>query len=157
MATPGGRSEPGGESPQIHPAGPDAGEHRRPAPRRGIAAQVIASLVLLTGLWVAISPRFIPLQQGGTNTASDVTIGLVVAVVGALALVRRHGFPRPQFASLVLGVWVVLLSSFTLDTRAAMSAPLDWSNTWAGAALAVLALTELAKLQRLPGDHSHRS
>src|SRR5215472_7494623 len=109
-------------------------------------AQVIASLVLMTGLWVAASPRFLTLQTGDTNTATDVIVGLVAAGVGTLAL-SRSGFPGIQFTSLVVGVWVVLIASFMLDARRAGAAPWYWSNTWSGTVLAVLALAELSTLR----------
>jgi hypothetical protein len=144
MPAPGG--EPGGEPPQFVPADPHAGEHPRRAPRGGIAAQVIAALVLMTGLWVATSPRFLALRNGGTS-ATDVIMGLVVAGIGTLALFGRRGLPGPRFPSLVLGVWVVLIYSFALDARASGAAPWFWSNTWSGAVLAVLALAELSTMR----------
>lgn len=153
MATSWSRSEPGGDSPEAVPAG----RYRFSRPKRGPDAQVIAPLVLLTALWVAISPRFLPLRDGGTNAAMEVIIGLVVASIGTFALVSRHGFAGRHFTSLVLGVWVVLISSFMLDATGSLGSRslLYWSNTWSGAALAVLALAELAILRRAPSDHTN--
>jgi hypothetical protein len=116
-----------------------------------MATQVIAAITLMTGLWVAASPRFLTLQQGHTNPATDVIIGLVAAGVSTLALASRSGFPGMQFTSLVVGVWVVLIASFMLDARRAGAAPWYWSNTWSGAVLAVLALVELSTLR--PAAH----
>jgi hypothetical protein len=144
VAIPGGDPESRGEPPEAVPADVHAGEPSRPARSRGTAAQAIAALILVTGLWVAISPRFLAARGGGTDTASEVIIGLVIAGVGALALVNRHGLVGVQLTSLVLGVWVVLISSFLLDVRASIAAPWFWSNTWSGAVLAMLALTQLA-------------
>ena len=157
MATPFSRRRPelGDESPQavqtlqVVPAGPDEGEYSLPATRRGIAAQAAAALGLLTGLWVAISPLFLTLQHGGgiNAAAADVIAGLVVAGLGTFALVSRRGFPGLQFTSLVLGVWV-LISSFILDAKFSIAAPMYWSNTWSGVVLMVLALAGLATLRR---------
>ena len=150
MTIPGG-DEPGGGPPAAVPAGPHAGERLWPAPRGGIGARVIAALVLMTGLRVAASPRFLTPQNGATSAASDVIIGLVVAGIGALALVGRRGFAGLRFTSLVLCVWVVLITSFLLDVRLSAAAPWYWSNTWSGAVLAVLALVELSTLR--PAAH----
>jgi hypothetical protein len=145
----------GDESPQavqtvqVVPAGPDEGEYLLPATRRAVAAQAAAALGLLTGLWVALSPLFLTLQHGGgiNAAAADVIAGLVVAGLGTFALVSRRGFPGLQFASLVLGVWV-LISSFVLDAKFPVAAPMYWSNTWSGVVLVALALAGLATLRR---------
>lgn len=147
MAVPSSDSEPGGEPPQIAAADPRPGGYPRSAPMGGFAAQVIAALVLLTGLWVATSPRFLTLQNSDTSAATEVIIGLVIAAITALALLRGRGFAGLQFTGLVLGVWAVLITSFMLDARVAMAAPWYWSNTWSGAVLAVLGLAGLSTLR----------
>lgn len=148
MAIPGSRSEPGGESPRAARRGRGAGEHRGPAARCGKAARVVAPLVLLAGLWVALSPRFLAPSRGGNDAVADVLAGLALAGIGALALAGRHGFPGRSFASLVLGVWAVLIFAFLLNARQYPVVPLSWSNTWSGAVVAVLALAELATCAR---------
>ena len=68
MATPlSRRPEPGDESSQAVPVRSAAGEFLLPATRLGVAAQAVATLGILTGLWVALSPLFITLQHGGSN------------------------------------------------------------------------------------------
>lgn len=155
MAISWSRSLPGGESPEAVPEGRIASRLRWPRPKRGLDAQMIAPLVLLTALWVAISPRFLPLRGGGINATMEVIIGLAVASIGTFALVSRHGFAGRHFTRLVLGVWVVLISSFMLDATGSLASPLYWSNTWSGAALALLALAELAILRPAPTEDMH--
>ena len=71
MATPlARRPEPGGTSPQVVPAGSGTADYTVPASLRGIGAQAASVLGLLTGLWVALSPWFITLQDGGSNATS---------------------------------------------------------------------------------------
>jgi hypothetical protein len=144
----GGESPQSPQSPQVILARPDEGEYLLPATRRGMAAQAAAALGLLTGLWVAISPLFLTLQHGGGINvgAADVIAGLVVVGIGTFALVSRRGLPGLQFTSLVLGVWV-LISSFILDAKFSIAAPMYWSNTWSGAVLVILALAGLATLR----------
>ena len=148
MATPlARRPDSGGDSPMAIPARTAAAEYLLPVTGRGIAAQTTAALGLLTGLWVALSPLFLTLQHGGTNASvADVTAGLVAAAAGAFALASPRGFPGLQFTSLVLGVWVII-SSFILDAKFPIAAPMYWSNSWSGAVLVVLALAGLATLR----------
>ena len=149
MATPlSRRPEPGDESSQAVPVGPAAGEYLLPATRRGVAAQAAASLGILTGLWVALSPFFLVLQHGGGNAnVADLIAGLAVAGSGVVAVASRHGFGSLQFGSLLLGVWVII-SSFILDAKFTIATPMFWSNTLAGAVLVILAAAGLAAARR---------
>ena len=150
MATPiSRRPEPGDGFPQALPTGPAATEYFLPASRGGIAAQGAATFGLLTGLWVAVSPLFIVLQHGGTNaTFANLIAGLVTAAVGTLALVSGRAFGALQFASLVLGVWV-LISSFILNAKFTIATPMFWSNTISGTVLVLLGLAGLAAVRRV--------
>jgi hypothetical protein len=150
MATPfSRRPQPADEPSRTVAIAPDEGEYQLPASRRGMAAQAAAALGILAGLWVALSPLFIVLQHGGglNAAAADVIAGLVAAGFGVFALASRRGFPGLQFASAVLGVWV-LISSFILDARVSIAAPMYWSNTFTGVLLVLLALAGLAAVRR---------
>jgi hypothetical protein len=149
MATPlSRRPEPGDEPAQAVLADAAAAEYPLPATRQGLAAQGAATLGLLTGLWVAVSPVFITLQHGGANaTFANFIAGLAVAAVAVVALASRRGFGAMQFASLVLGAWV-LISSFILDAKFPIATPMFWSNTWSGAIVALLALAGLTAVGR---------
>jgi uncharacterized membrane protein len=46
----------------------------------------------------------------------------------------------------VLGVWVII-SSFILDAKFSIAAPMYWSNNWSGGVLVVPALAGLAALR----------
>jgi hypothetical protein len=144
------RHEAGSQYLETVPANPVSqvtGDDAAPITRRGMAGQAAAALGILTGLWVALSPLFLVLQHGGTNASiANVIAGLVVAAFGTFALVSRRGFPGLQFASLVLGVWV-LISSFILNAKFSVAAPMFWSNTWSGVILALLALGALVTLR----------
>jgi hypothetical protein len=149
MATPiSRRPEPGDEPSQAVSVGSAAGEYLLPATRRGVATQAAATLGILTGLWVALSPFFIVLQQGGSNAnIANLIAGLAVAAFGAVAVASRRGFGGLEFGSLVLGVWVII-SSFILDAKFAIATPMFWSNTIAGAVLVLLGLAGLATAGR---------
>jgi hypothetical protein len=113
-----------------------------------MAAQAAASLGILTGLWVALSPFFLVLQHGGGNaTIANLVAGLAVAGAGVVAVASRAGFGALQFGSLVLGVWVII-SSFILDAKFPIAAPMFWSNTVAGVVLVILAAAGLGAARR---------
>jgi SPW repeat len=149
MATPlARRPEPGDGSPQAAVTISAVTEYLLPATKRGIAAQAVAALGVLTGLWIALSPSFITLQHGGGNAAAaDLIAGLAVAAVGAAALAGPRGFAGLQFATALLGAWVVI-SPFILAAKFSIAAPMYWSNTFSGGYLVVLALAGLATVRR---------
>src|SRR5260370_40516919 len=83
MATPLSRlPEPGDGSPQAAVTISSVTEYLLPATRRGIAAQAMAALGVLTGLWIALSPSVLTLQHGGGSAAvANLVAGLAVAAV----------------------------------------------------------------------------
>ena len=149
MATPlARRPEPGDGSPQTAVTIAAVTEYLLPTTRRGFAAQAMAALSVLTGLWIALSPSFLTLQQGGGNAAgTNLIAGLAVAVVAAASLVGPRGYAGLQFASALLGVWVII-SPFILDAKFSIATPMYWSNILSGGYLVVLALAGLATVRR---------
>jgi SPW repeat len=111
---------------------------------RGMGAQVSAALGLLTGVWVALSPYFITLQQSGTNANTvNLISGLAVAGLGAFALASRRGFAGLQVGSALLGVWLIIAGPI-LSQKHPIADPMFWSNSWAGGALIAFAAIALA-------------
>jgi SPW repeat len=133
------------------PAAPSAGYLAPPA-GRSLPAQATVALGLLAGVWVAISPWFLVLQapQAGNATANDLITGLAVAALAVFAISGVRGFLGLEVASLLLGIWLII-SPFILAAKFSIQAPMYWSNIWAGALVAVLALASLAGLRRHPG------
>ena len=119
-----------------------------PATRRGLATQAMGALGVLTGLWIALSPSFLTLQHGGGNAAiADLIAGLAAAAVAAASLAGPRGYAGLQFASALLGVWVII-APFILAAKFSIAAPMYWSNIVSGGYLAVLALAGLATVRR---------
>jgi len=149
MATPLSRlPEPGDGSPQAAVTISAVTEYLLPATRRGIAAQAVAALGVLTGLWIALSPSFLTLQHGGGNAAvANLIAGLAVAAIGAAALAGPRGFAGLLGAAVLLGAWVVI-SPFILDAKFSIATPMYWSNIFSGGYLVVLAITGLASVRR---------
>jgi hypothetical protein len=107
------------------------------------AAQAAAVLGVLTGLWVALSPWFLTLQQGGTNANTvNLISGLAVAGMGAFALVSPRAFAGLELGSALLGVWLIVAGPI-LSQKFTIADPMFWSNSWTGGLLIVLAAAGL--------------
>jgi hypothetical protein len=121
-------------------------EYGLPMTEGAVTAQMAAVLGVLTGLWVAVSPWFITLQQGGTNAnIVNLVSGLAVAGIGALALASPRAFASLQLGSALLGVWLVIAGPI-LSQKYTIADPMFWSNSVAGAVLIALAAVGLGVL-----------
>jgi hypothetical protein len=142
------RPESNGASAQaVTPATPGLAEYGLPVTSRDIGVQASAVLGLLTGVWVALSPWFLTLQNTGTNANTvNLISGLAVAGLGAFALVSPRGFAGLQVGSALLGAWLIIAGPI-LSQKFSIADPMFWSNSWAGGvliALAALGLTAVA-------------
>jgi hypothetical protein len=134
------RPESNGASTQgVQAMTPGSAEYTLPVTGRALGAQVAAVLGVLTGVWVALSPWFITLQQGGTNANTvNLISGLAVAGAGGLALVSSRGFAGLQVGSALLGVWLIIAGPILSHSHVIADA-MFWSNSWAGGLLIALA------------------
>jgi SPW repeat len=131
-------------APAVMAAAPGPAEYGLPATSRDLGAQASAVLGLLTGLWVAVSPWFITLQNTGTNaTTVNLISGLAVAGVGVLALASPRGFAGLQVTNLLLGVWLIIAGPI-LSQKNPIADSMFWSNGWAGGVLIAVAVIGLA-------------
>jgi len=137
----------GASTPAVTAAAPGLTEYAFPVTSRDIGAQASAVLGLLTGVWVALSPWFLTLQNTGTNANTvNLISGLAVAGVGALALLSPRGFAGLQVGSALLGVWLIIAGPI-LSQKFSIADPMFWSNSVAGGvliAVAALGLTAVA-------------
>jgi hypothetical protein len=121
-------------------------EYALPVTEGAVTAQMAAVLAVLTGLWVAVSPWFVTLQQGGTNAnVVNLVSGLAVAGVAALALASPRAFASLQLGSALLGVWLIIAGPI-LSQKYTIADPMFWSNSVAGAVLIALAAVGLGAL-----------
>src|SRR4029077_11664117 len=134
------RPESNGASTQaVMAAAPGPAEYALPATSRDILAQASAVLALLTGVWVALSPWFLTLQNTGTNANTvNLISGLAVAGLGAFALVSPRGFAGLQVGNVLLGVWLIIAGPI-LSQKFSIADPMFWSNSVAGGVLIALA------------------
>ena len=138
------RPDSNGASVQVTAAAPGPAEYGLPATSRDLSAQASVALGLLTGVWVALSPWFITLQNTGTNaTTVNLISGLAVAAVAAFTLASPRGFAGLQLGSALLGVWLIIAGPI-LSQKFSIADPMYWSNSLAGGLLIVLAAAGLA-------------
>ena len=139
------RPESNGASTQaVMAATPGPAEYALPATSRDIGAQASAVLALLTGVWVALSPWFLTLQNTGTNANTvNLISGLAVAGLGAFALISPRGFAGLQVGTLLLGAWLIVAGPI-LSQKFSIADSMFWSNSWAGGVLIAVAAVGLA-------------
>src|ERR1700730_14095185 len=119
-------------------AAPGPAEYGLPATSRDLGAQASAVLGLLTGLWVAVSPWFVTLQNTGTNaTTVNLISGLAVAGLGVFALLSPRGFAGLQVTSMLLGVWLIIAGPI-LAQKNPIADSVFWSDRVAGGVVLVL-------------------
>jgi hypothetical protein len=119
-------------------------DYALPVTVSGMAAQMTAVLGLLTGVWVAVSPWFITLQQTGTNASTvNLISGLAVAGVSVFALAAPRAFAGLQVGIALLGAWLIIAGP-VLSQKFTIADPMFWSNSWAGALLIAFAAAGLA-------------
>ncbi|MEW2630851.1 SPW repeat protein [Streptomyces sp. NPDC048389] len=103
-------------------------------------AVVVEGLILLAGLYAAISPWVV--HFSGTEaglTINNLVVGLAVAAIGlGLALAPDRMF-RLTWASVPLGIWLII-SPWVATAAHSAGAGIIWNNVVTGAVICVLGL-----------------
>ena len=89
---------------------PDLAEMRAPYEKaaQGPTVQAVAGLTFMTGLYLAISPWVIGFDGARGLTASDLIVGIALAVLGlgyASVYGRTHGL---AWVAPLIGVWAII-------------------------------------------------
>lgn len=103
-------------------------------------AVVIEGLVLLAGVYAAISPWIVHFSGAEANlTTNNLIVGLAVAVIGmGLALAPDRMF-RLTWALVPLGAWLIISPWVATATHTA-GAGIIWNNVVTGAVICLLGL-----------------
>ncbi|MEU6405857.1 SPW repeat protein [Streptomyces sp. NPDC046985] len=105
-------------------------------------AVAIEGLVLLTGLYAAISPWVVHFAIQSTLTVNNLIIGLAIGAIGlGLALAPERMF-RMAWALVPLGVWL-FISPWVVTLTHSARAGIIWNNCWTGAVTVVLGMAAL--------------
>ena len=107
-------------------------------------SRLASALLLLVGLWVAVTPAWISMSWGAQ--VSTLIVGAVVAVMSITQYFVKSAIP-----SWIIGIaatWLII-SIFTLD----MSTGAAWSAAVAAIASAILALWDGAEIEHFAHHH----
>lgn len=121
---------------------PQSAETRARLERTGASAQAAAvdGLILLTGVYTAISPWVV--HFSGTNphlTVNNLVVGLAIAAIGFGRTLAPQRTRRLSWTMAPLGLWLIASPSFVTAAND-VSARIVWSNGWAGGITCLLGL-----------------
>jgi len=126
-----------------HLAGhPDVSEMRerleRVAGRR--EAVTIDGLVLLTGLYTAISPWVVHFHGTNPNVAvNNLVVGIALALMGLALTLAGERMYRVSWTCALIGVWMII-SPWVVSAGHSATAGIIWNNVWIGVAAILLGL-----------------
>ncbi|WNM32928.1 SPW repeat protein [Streptomyces sp. Li-HN-5-11] len=106
------------------------------------SAIVVEGLILLAGVYAAISPWVVHFALQRNITVNNLIVGITVALIGfGLTLAPERMF-RLAWVLTPLGVWLLISPWVVTATHGARSA-IVWNNCWLGAIVAVLGLAAM--------------
>jgi hypothetical protein len=136
---------------------PDMAEMRERYARvlEGPRASAVDGLIVLTGLYTAISPWIVHFQ--GTNsimTVNNLVIGLAMAALGLGMALRPMQMLRLGWAVSAMGVWLII-SPWVASLGHSAVKPLIWNNAFVGGVAVVLGLAAMGLIWS-GGERSRR-
>lgn len=122
-------------------AHPELAEMRDRLERTASSGQAIAieGLILLAGVYAAISPWVVHFTTEPNITVNNLIIGITVGVIGLALTMAPQRMLRLAWVAAPLGLWLVLSPWVVTATHGARAA-IVWNNCWIGAAITVLGL-----------------
>ncbi len=109
--------------------------------------RIAATVELLVGLWLAVSPWIVGFGGSSVLKWNDVVVGAILALNGLAHLVRPQ-LPRTPWLSFGLGAWTII-AAFVLSFQngSTGTAPL-WNAIFCGAALTAAAAWSTTETER---------
>ncbi|GGJ73430.1 SPW repeat protein [Streptomyces brasiliensis] len=123
---------------------PEIAEMRERLERTASSGRAIAveGLILLTGLYAAISPWVVHFSGQPDIAVNNLIVGICVGLIGVgLALVPERTF-RLVWTLAPIGVWLVI-SPWVVTAAHGARAGIIWSNCFTGAVIFVLGLAAM--------------
>lgn len=123
---------------------PDMAEMRERYARVAGARQVVAvdGLILLTGLYTAISPWVVHFHAQPDITVNNLIIGITMAVIGLDLTPVGEKMTRLSWTVAAMGVWMII-SPWAVTAGHSVSAGIIWNNCWIGGVACVLGLAAM--------------
>ncbi|KUN80533.1 hypothetical protein AQJ66_25635 [Streptomyces bungoensis] len=123
---------------------PEFAEMRDRLERTASSGQAIAveGLVLLAGVYAAVSPWVVHFTNDSFITVNNLIVGIGIALIGlGLALAPERMF-RVAWVLVPMGVWL-LISPWVVTAGHSARAGIIWNNCWLGAITALLGLAAM--------------
>ncbi|WBO67827.1 SPW repeat protein [Streptomyces camelliae] len=123
---------------------PEIAEMRERLERTASTGRAIAleGLILLAGVYAAISPWVVHFSAQPDIAVSNLIVGIAVGVIGlGLTLVPERMF-RLAWTIVPLGVWL-LISPWVVTATHGARAGIIWNNCWLGAVTILLGLAAM--------------
>jgi hypothetical protein len=103
--------------------------------------------VLVTGLWVAISPWVCNFGGGNRTQVNDLIVGLAIAVAALASLTAVRGVTELGVVQAIGGIWLIV-SAFILAAHTTAGTGWYWSNIIAGIVAIVFGGAAAAPMSR---------
>ncbi|MFH8217893.1 SPW repeat protein [Streptomyces sp. NPDC018057] len=144
MSYPHRSSDVGTHHPEMMGSHPEIAEMRERLERTASSgpAMAVEGLIVLAGLYAAISPWVVHFAIQPAITVNNLIVGITVGVIGlGLALAPERMF-RLAWALVPLGVWL-FISPWVVTLTHGARAGIIWNNCWVGAVIAALGLAAM--------------
>lgn len=128
---------------------PPEAYHDGGSPRAAVKGA--SSLVVLAGLWLAVSPWLLGYGDQAGSAVNSVLVGLLVAVLAAVRVARPRSSPLLSWANVLLGAWLIA-APFVLVADGLGGTAVYWNQAVVGVVVVVLAtISAMASTERRTG------
>ncbi|MCD9879208.1 SPW repeat protein [Streptomyces guryensis] len=127
---------------------PDVAEMRERYARMAGARQAVAldGLILLTGLYTAISPWVVHFHALPDITVNNLIVGITIAVIGLGMTLAGEKLLRLSWTVAAMGVWLII-SPWVVTAGHGAPAGVIWNNCWIGGVACALGLAAMAMMR----------
>ncbi|MCQ4079139.1 SPW repeat protein [Streptomyces sp. RB6PN25] len=127
---------------------PDVAEMRERYARVAGGRQAVAvdGLILLTGLYAAISPWVVHFHALPDITVNNLIVGITLAIIGLGMTLAGDRMLRLSWTVAAMGVWVII-SPWVVTAGHGASPGIVWNNCWIGGIACALGLATLAMVR----------
>jgi hypothetical protein len=124
---------------------PDVAEMRERYARMAGGRQAVAvdGLILLTGLYTAISPWVVHFHAQPDITVNNLIVGITMAVIGLGLTLADKKLLQLSWTVAAMGVWMII-SPWVVTAGHSASAGIIWNNCWIGGVAFVLGPAAMA-------------
>ncbi|MER6012431.1 SPW repeat protein [Streptomyces bluensis] len=102
-------------------------------------AIAVEGLILLAGVYAAISPWVVHFASQANITVNNLIVGITVGLIGLGLAIAPERMLRVGWVIAPLGIWLLIAPWVVTMTHSAR-AGIIWNNVWLGAVTAVLGL-----------------